>query len=188
MGMLTPFLQYLSEARIVRRHNDLSRLTFDEVREKVYVSLLVLAYLHGNHKTKEWAKRYGQATLTYNDFKTVKSSANDLHNLLSVLDGNPDVVKKLRRPREAEALRQRQKLPTPQVKKYLRKLESDHRFFVSMEGHLSMKKYADLRRAVNDMHNCNIKQLATLSQKILKLSRSVLANSDLSKKCKEIAG
>jgi hypothetical protein len=39
--MLTPFLQYVSEARIVRRQDDLVRYTYGEIEERIY-----LAFLH----------------------------------------------------------------------------------------------------------------------------------------------
>jgi hypothetical protein len=41
--MLTPFLQYVSEARIVRRQDDLTRYTYGEIEERIYLSFLSLS-------------------------------------------------------------------------------------------------------------------------------------------------
>jgi hypothetical protein len=38
--MLTPFLKYVSEGKVIRRHSDLQRYTFPEVTERIYLSYL----------------------------------------------------------------------------------------------------------------------------------------------------
>ena len=104
--MLMPFLQYVSEARVVRRQNDLQRYTFQDIQERVYLSFLILSLLKTNPDTESWARSYADQTLTYSGFDAVRSSANDLHNMLAVIDGREDIVKKLRNSGQAEALRQ----------------------------------------------------------------------------------
>ena len=41
--MLTPFLKYVSEGKVIRRHSDLQRYTFPEVTERIYLSFLALS-------------------------------------------------------------------------------------------------------------------------------------------------
>ena len=66
MCMLTPFLKYVSEGRVVRRQSDLQRYTFPEIAEKIYVSLLALSYIKNNDRS--FAKAYGNMTLIYGSF------------------------------------------------------------------------------------------------------------------------
>ncbi len=80
--MLTPFLQYVVEGRVVRRQSDLSRYTFQEICEKIYLSFLTLALLKNFGSTRKFAKSYTAQTLTYGTFDRVRSTANDLHNML----------------------------------------------------------------------------------------------------------
>ena len=89
--MLTPFLQYVSEARIVRRQDDLSRYTYQEIEERVFLSFLALAFLKMFNSSKSFAKQYANATMTYGGFERVRTTANDLHNMLAVLDGDKKI-------------------------------------------------------------------------------------------------
>jgi len=109
--MLTPFLQYVSEARVVRRNNDLERYTFQDIQERVYVSFLALSLLKNNKETENWVKNYADQTMAYGAFDIVRGSANDLHNLLAVLDGRKDILQKLKNKRDAEVQRQRSPFP-----------------------------------------------------------------------------
>ena len=90
--MLTPFLQYVSEARIVRRQDDLSRYTYQEIEERVFLSLLALAFLNKFGSSRSFAKQYANNTLTYSGFERVRTTANDLHNMMAVLDGDKTVL------------------------------------------------------------------------------------------------
>ena len=104
--MLTPFLQYVAEGRVVRRQSDLARYTFQEITERIYLSFLTLALLKTFSQTRSFAKSYATQTLTYGSFDRVRTTANDLYNMLAVVTGNPDVVQKLANKNQAMALRQ----------------------------------------------------------------------------------
>ena len=99
--MLTPFLQYVSEARIVRRQDDLSRYTYQEIEERVFLSFLALAFLKMFNSSKSFAKQYANATMTYGGFERVRTTANDLHNMLAVLDGDKNLLDKLSNKQQA---------------------------------------------------------------------------------------
>ena len=66
--MLTPFLQYVSEARIVRRQSDLQRYTFQEITERIYLSFLTLSLLKYFNQTTGFVKSYASNTLAYGSF------------------------------------------------------------------------------------------------------------------------
>ena len=183
-----PFLQYVSEARVVRRPNDLQRYTFPDIQERIYLSFMALSLLHSHYDTRTWARSYADQTLTYGGFDAVRSSANDLHNLLAVIDGRADIVKKLRNPNEAEALRQRNTLPTMAVKRYLRKLEDDYRFLAQLESNLKITnaEYRQLRRAVSDFDQLDTASKSRTAKKLLHLAQALLPGTDITRKLKEI--
>ena len=186
--MLMPFLQYVSEARVVRRQNDVQRYTFPDIQERIYVSFLALSLLGAVKETKGWARLYAENTMTYGGFDTVRSSANDLHNMLAVIDGRPDIVKKLKNPREAEALRQRNTLPTLAVKRYLRKMEDDYRFLTQLENNLKVHRsdYKSLRRAISGWDRLDSSSRTRTIKKMLILANDLLPGADITRKLKEI--
>ena len=53
--MLTPFLKYVSEGKVIRRHSDLQRYTFPEVTERIYLSFLALALMSQDKKALPFA-------------------------------------------------------------------------------------------------------------------------------------
>jgi hypothetical protein len=186
--MLMPFLQYVSEARVIRRQNDLQRYTFQDIQERVYVSFLALSLLKNNEATRSWAKGYADQTMAYGAFDIVRGSANDLHNLLAVLDGRKDILQKLKNKRDAEVSRQRSPFPTLFAKRYLRKLTDDYSFLYRLERELRIhnNRYRQIRRAIADWH----KQSVTNKKKVLRDLTAVLLdlmpNSDLYKKIKAL--
>ena len=186
--MLMPFLQYVSEARVIRRQNDLQRYTFPDIQERVYISFLTLSLLGAVKETRAWARSYADTTMTYGGFDAVRSSANDLHNMLAVIDGRPDIVKKLKNPREAEALRQRNTLPTLAVKRYLRKMEDDYRFLTQLENNLKIHRsdYKSLRRAISGWDRLDSASRARTVKKMLHLANDLLPGTDITRKLKEI--
>ena len=95
MCMLTPFLKYVSEGRVVRRQSDLQRYTFQEITERIYLAVLTLTLLKNFNQTQGFVKQYANDTLTYGSFERVRSTSNDLHNMLAVVAGDPEITKKL---------------------------------------------------------------------------------------------
>ena len=188
MAMLMPFLQYVSEARVVRRNNDLERYTFQDIQERVYVCFLALSLLKNNKETQDWAKSYADQTMAYGAFDIVRGSANDLHNLLAVLDGRKDILQKLKNKRDAEVQRQRSPFPTLFTKRYLRKLTDDYSFLYRLERELRIhnSRYRQMRRAIADWNQ----QTASDKEKILRDLTAVLLdlmpNSDIHHKIKKL--
>ena len=94
--MLTPFLKYVSEAKVIRRHSDLQRYTFPEVTERIYISFLALALMSQIKDTQSFVKSYANQTLAKGTFDQVRMMNNDLANMLAIVSGDPDITKKLK--------------------------------------------------------------------------------------------
>ena len=109
--MLTPFLKYVSEGKVIRRHSDLQRFTFPEVTERIYLSFLALALMSQHKDTAGFAKSYADQTMAKGTFDQVRMINNDLSNMLAIVSGDPDITKKLKNKDEAQAMRQRQPVP-----------------------------------------------------------------------------
>lgn len=185
--MKTPFLQYVSEARVVRRNADLQRYTFQEIQERIYLSFLSLSLLKNFNQTANWVKKYGNETLTYGAFDRVRTTANDLHNMLAVVDGDKSIVNKLSNKIQANALRQRSSLPTLAVKRYLRKFSDDYQFLTNLEKSLNITNsdYRNLRRAISDYKNIDGRRKQLTVTRLLQALRAKLPGTDIAKKAEE---
>lgn len=188
--MLTPFLQYVAEARIVRRQDDLSRYTYQEIEERVYLSLLALTLLNKFGSSKAFAKQYANTTLTYGSFDRVRSTANDLHNMLSVLDGNEDILDKLSNKKQAKAIRQRHPLPTLALKRYLRTFKDGYQFLTQLERSIGIRDtdYKNLRTAITDFANLDQRRRKVTVTRLLQALRAKLGGTDILRQVEALSG
>ena len=187
--MLTPFLQYVAEGRVVRRQSDLARYTFQEITERIYLSFLTLALLKTFSQTRSFAKSYATQTLTYGSFDRVRTTANDLYNMLAVVTGNPDVVQKLANKNQAMALRQRQSVPELAIRRYLRDLREDYKFLTQLESALGISNldYKNLRRAISDYLSLDTKRKQITATRLLQALKAKLPGTDLQRRAQEFA-
>ena len=105
--MLTPFLKYVSEGKVIRRHSDLQRFSFPEVTERIYLSFLALALMSQTDDRKPFVKSYADQTMAKGTFDQVRMVNNDLANMMAIVAGDPEITKNLKNPNEAQAVRQR---------------------------------------------------------------------------------
>jgi len=189
MSMLTPFLQYVSEGRVVRRQRDLGRYTFQEITERIYLSFLTLSLLKNFSQTLKFVKSYSAQTLTYGSFDRVRTTANDLHNMLAVVAGNPEIVQKLANKNAAMALRQRQTVPVLIIRKYLRDWRNDYRVLTQLEKALGIinPDYKNLRRAISDYPSLDRKRQKVTTTRLLQALKAKLSGTDLQRKAQEFA-
>jgi hypothetical protein len=187
--MLTPFLQYVSEGRVVRRQRDLGRYTFQEITERIYLSFLTLSLLKNFSQTLKFVKSYSAQTLTYGSFDRVRTTANDLHNMLAVVAGNPEIVQKLANKNAAMALRQRQTVPVLIIRKYLRDWRNDYRVLTQLEKALGIinPDYKNLRRAISDYPSLDRKRQKVTTTRLLQALKAKLSGTDLQRKAQEFA-
>jgi hypothetical protein len=190
MCMLTPFLQYVSEARIVRRQDDLVRYTYGEIEERIYLSFLSLALLNRFDSSRAFVRQYANDTLTYGSFDRVRTTANDLHNMLAVVDGNTDILDKLSNKQQARAMRQRHPLPTMAVKRWLRTLQDDYRFLSQLERALGIANsdYKNLRIAISDFNSLDSRRKQVTVTRLLQALRAKLAGTDIARQVDALAG
>ena len=189
MCMLTPFLKYVSEGRVVRRQSDLQRYTFQEITERIYLSFLTLSLLKYFNQTAGFAKSYASATLLYGSFERVRTTANDLHNMLAIVAGDPSIVQKLANKNQAMALRQRQSVPILAIRRYLRTLKGTYAFLTGLESALSIRDsdYKNLRRAISDYPNLDSTRRKIVATRLLQALKAKLPGTDLQRKAQEFA-
>ena len=187
--MLTPFLKYVSEGRIVRRQSDLQRYTFQEITERIYLSFLALTLLRNFQQTLGFTKSYARDTLAYGSFDRVRPTSNDLHNMLAVVAGDPEITKKLANKNAAMALRQRQTVPVLAIRRYLRDFKNSFQFLSNLESALGIGNldYKNLRRAISDYANLDARRKKLTTTRLLQALKAKLSGTDLQRKAQEFA-
>ena len=186
--MLTPFLKYVSEGKVIRRHSDLQRFTFPEVAERIYLSFLALALMSQNKDTIGFAKSYADQTMAKGTFDQVRMMNNDLANMLAIVSGDPEITKKLKNKNQAQAMRQRQPVPVMALRRYLRSYEDHYKNLTNLERALNINA-ANLRnisRAVANYNKLNSKMKMQTLHRLQQQLQSKLPNTDILKKFKEL--
>ena len=183
MGMLTPFLKYVSEGRVIRRQNDLQRYTFPEVTERIYLSFLALALMSQNKDTAVFANSYAEQTMAKGTFDQVRMINNDLANMLAIVAGDPEITKKLRNKNQAQAMRQRQPVPVMAVRRYMRTWEDHYKNLTQLERALNITdaNYKNLRRNIANYNGLDEKNKQATRKKLLQHLGAKLAGTDLHK-------
>ena len=186
--MLTPFLKYVSEGKVIRRHSDLQRFTFPEVTERIYLSFLALAVMSQNKDTQSFVKSYAAQTMAKGTFDQVRMINNDLANMLAIVSGDPDITKKLKDKNQAQAMRQRQPVPVMQLRRYLRTFEDHFKYLTQLERSLNITdaNLKNIRRAVANYKKLNSKMKMQTLHRLQQQLQSKLPNTDILKKFKEL--
>jgi len=91
--MLTPFLKYVVEGKVIRRFSDLERFSFTDVTERIYLSFLALAVMSQDKSTLPFVKSYADQTMAKGTFDQVRMINNDLANMLAIVAGDPEITK-----------------------------------------------------------------------------------------------
>lgn len=188
MVMLTPFLKYVSEGKVIRRHSDLQRYTFPEVTERIYLSFLALALMSQHKDTAVFAKSYADQTMAKGTFDQVRMINNDLANMLAIVAGDPDITKKLKNKNQAQAMRQRQTVPVMALRRYMRTWDEHFKNLTNLERALNITdaNYRNLRRAVANYNSLDTKTKSHTLAKMKQMLQSKLPNTDLQRKFKEL--
>ena len=186
--MLTPFLKYVSEGKVIRRHSDLQRFTFPEVTERIYLSFLALALMSQNKNTQSFAKSYADQTMAKGTFDQVRMINNDLSNMLAIVSGDPEITKKLKNKNQAQAMRQRQPVPVMALRRYMRTWEDHYRNLTQLERSLNITdaNLKNIRRAVANYKSLDSKMKMQTLHRLQQQLQSKLPNTDILKKFKEL--
>lgn len=188
MCMLTPFLKYVSEGKVIRRHSDLQRFTFPEVTERIYLSFLALALMSQLKQTQSFTKMYADQTMAKGTFDQVRMINNDLANMLAIVSGDPEITKKLKNKNQAQAMRQRQPVPVMALRRYLRSWEDHYKNLTQLERALNITdaNYRNVRRAVANYGKLDARQKSQTLARLKQMLQAKLPNTDLQRKFKDL--
>ena len=186
--MLTPFLKYVSEAKVIRRHSDLERFTFPEVTERIYLSFLALAMMSQHKETQPFVKAYADGTMAKGTFDHVRMVNNDLANMLAIVSGDPEITKKLKNKNQAQAMRQRQSIPVMMLRRYMRLWQEHYKNLTHLERALNIQdaNLKNIRRAVANYNSLNSKMKMQTLHRLQQQLQAKLPNTDIQRKFKEL--
>jgi len=186
--MLTPFLKYVSEGKVIRKFSDLQRYTFPEVTERIYLSFLALALMSQEKATKSFTHSYAEQTMAKGTFDNVRMINNDLANMLAIVSGDPEITKKLKNKNQAQAMRQRQPVPVMALRRYMRTWEDHYKNLTQLERSLNINdaNYKSVRRAVADYMGLNSRSKHQTVKRLNQMLQAKLPNTDIHKKFKEL--
>ncbi len=186
--MLTPFLKYVSEGKVIRKFSDLQRYTFPEVTERIYLSFLALALMSQEKATKSFTNSYAEQTMAKGTFDNVRMINNDLANMLAIVSGDPEITKKLKNKNQAQAMRQRQPVPVMALRRYMRTWEDHYKNLTQLERSLNINdaNYKSVRRAVADYMGLNSRSKQQTVNRLKQMLQAKLPNTDIHKKFKEL--
>jgi hypothetical protein len=186
--MLTPFLKYVSEGKVIRRHSDLQRYTFPEVTERIYLSFLALSLMSQHKDTAGFVKSYADQTMAKGTFDQVRMINNDLANMLAIVSGDPEITKKLKNKDQAQAMRQRQPVPVMALRRYLRTWEDHFKNLTHLERVLNITdaNLKNIRRAVANYTKLDSKMKMQTLHRLQQQLQAKLPNTDILKRFKEL--
>jgi hypothetical protein len=144
------FLAELHEARMTRDSSNQKVLTYTDCCERLYLSLLSLELLRRYPQFAPLAHGYAKKTTDRDSYKHFRMYATDLYNFAHFVTGDADVMKKLKDPKSAMAVRAKTTLPVMAFNRYLMGLASgrasnmnDQAVFVSIENSLNIVNIKD---------------------------------------------
>ncbi len=186
--MLTPFLKYVSEGKVIRRHSDLQRFTFPEVTERIYLSFLALALMSQVKDTQNFTKMYADQTMAKGTFDQVRMVNNDLANMMAIVSGDPEITKKLKNKNQAQAMRQRQPIAVMALRRYLRSWDEHFKNLTHLERSLNIQdaNLKNIRRAVANYTKLNSKAKMQTLHRLQQQLQAKLPNTDILRKFKEL--
>jgi hypothetical protein len=186
--MLTPFLKYVSEGKVIRRHSDLGRFSFPEVTERIYLSFLALGLMSQRNDSKEFVKSYADQTMAKGTFDQVRMVNNDLANMLAIVAGDPEITKKLKNKNQAQAMRQRQPVPIMSLRRYLRTYENHYKVLADLERALGIRdaNLRNIRRAVANYNSLDSRRQQQTLARLKQMLQAKLPNTDIQRKFKEL--
>jgi len=147
------FLDYITEGKMIRNTDGVSRLTFTDASDLTLLYFLALHVMR-HYPSRRFVKSYSEEVLKWQNWNHFRSSGNDLYNLLNIIDGDEKIVEKLSNPRAAKMMRQRGSFPTLTAKRLLRNFAnsnptlSDANDLVKIDLSLQNSKYSGLRRRI----------------------------------------
>jgi hypothetical protein len=147
------FIDYITEGKMIRNSDGVSRLSFTDASDLVLLYFLALHVMR-HYPSRRFVKSYSDNVLKWQSWEHFRSSGNDLYNLLNIIDGDEKIIEKLNNPKAAKVLRQRSSFPTLTAKRLLRSFSSnipslsDTNDLVKIDNSLQNSRYSGLRRRI----------------------------------------
>ncbi len=186
--MLTPFMKYVIEGKVIRKFSDLQRLSFPDVTERIYISFLALALMSQDKDTMPFVKSYADQTMAKGTFDRVRMINNDLANMLAIVAGDPEITKKLKNKNQAQAMRQRQPVPVMALRRYLRSWDEHFKNLTQLERVLNITdaNYKNVRRAVANYSNIDARTKSHTISRLKQILANKLPNTDIQRRFKNL--
>ena len=159
------FLDFVTEGKMIRNSDGVSRMSFTDANDLILLYMLALQSMRFYPISNNFARSYAKEVLKWNDWDNFRSSGNDLYNLLNIVSGDMNIVKKLKNPNSAMALRMRTHLPILSVKRLLRSIANndkpnnqDASDLLKINTALRNSQFSNLRRKVTSYKQLSSRQ------------------------------
>lgn len=182
------FLDYVTEGKMIRNTDGVTRMSFTDASDLVLLYFLALQVMRYYPMSRKYVKTYAAETLKWNNWDYFRSSGNDLYCLLNIVNGNKDIIKKLRQPTSALQLRNKTTLPELNVKRLLRAMANgdmpsadDSSSLMRLDSSLKngMQNYSMLRRKVATFNTLSSQERKDVVTKIEFALKARGRNSDI---------
>lgn len=177
--MTFEFLEEIKEARIYRDGGTLKGKSAQELAKITYLLILSLEILR--NEDRAFARSYAGSTLPYENFRSMRNSATDLHNLLAVLGNQDKYQDKIQADFQIN-------IPGLQLKRYFRDIINnrkerslDRALFKQLEDYLKIRDgdLRRMRRIAGDWHIASSSERKTVIRDIRNLLNRLSINNDL---------
>jgi len=147
------FIDYITEGKMIRNSDGVSRLSFTDASDLVLLYFLALHVMR-HYPSRRFVQTYSDEVLKWQNWDYFRSSANDFYGLLNIVNGDEKIVEKLSNPKAAMLLRKRTHFPTLTAKRLLRSFSKDAPSIMDandllrIDNSLPNSKYGSLRRRI----------------------------------------
>lgn len=181
------FTRDLLESRMTRDENGMSRFSYTDCCERVFLIIMALENMNQYPSYQDTVKRYVRSTLAPGKFEHYRISGTDLYNFIYFVNGNEDALVKLRDPQDAARVRGTMIPPVGDIQKYLRSLQQGrdlpNKFSVlqKIERNLRINNsdYQALRRWTANIRSISQNDRKLLATRLIYAFRAKLRSSDI---------
>ena len=179
------FIKEISEARMTRDQQNMTSLTYSDVGERMYLTLLCLEVMRHYPNYTPFVRNYAKKSQSV--AKTFKVGATDLHNFLYFLQGDEQAIGKLKNPGAAKRQQAMSALPIKDIMSYITSLANGNsptfpqQTFIRIENglHINNKDYKIIRRYLSRFRDEHSSIQTNVVTKLLFAVRSKLRSSDI---------
>jgi len=181
------FLKELHEARMTRNDQDAKVLTYTDCCERTFLILLIMELLFKFPAYRPAIKAYASRTTAYTGYKSLKSNATDLYNLIYFVIGDDSAMSKLKDAQAAKRIRKSTQFPLMAVNRYITSMghnsqpSSATQMFIKLESVFKIfnADYRTIRRNILSWPRLSKREREDTTTRLLFAARAKLRNSDI---------